>query len=140
MFPFTVSTIANLIRTQNLAYVGFFIQLVLSLLNTFMIYRVGKRVFGKIPEAERIAELSARFYVVSHSAVYQVAFYSENLFLFLSLVGLSVIYSGKSSQGLLPPCHRIVLATFVFGLATCTRSTGVLMSVFVAFFMLNKML
>jgi hypothetical protein len=70
MFPFTVSTIANLVRTQNLACVGFFIQLALSLLNTLMIYRVGKRVFGKIPEAKRIAELSARFYVVSHSAVY----------------------------------------------------------------------
>lgn len=63
------------------------------------------------------------------------------MFLFLSLLGLSIIYSGKLSDGLyLPACHRIVLATFVFGLATITRSTGVLMSVFVAFFMLKKML
>jgi len=95
MFPFTVSTMANFIDAQNLAYIGLFLQLFLSFLNTLMIYRVGKSVFGKIPEAERIAELSARFYVVSHSAVYQVAFYSENLFLFLSLFGLSIIYSGK---------------------------------------------
>jgi phosphatidylinositol glycan class V len=141
MFPFTVTSIAKLLGTDGFALVGFWLQILLSYANTLLIYRVGKRVFGQGQDNERIAELSSRFYIVSHSAVYQVAFYSENLFLFLTLMGLLIIYSGKTSQGLyLPPCHRIVLATFVFGLATCTRSTGVLMSVFVAFFMLNKML
>jgi Gpi18-like mannosyltransferase len=48
------------------------------------------------------------------------------------------MYAGKQSDGL-PSCHRIIAGTFLFGLATCTRSTGLFLSVFVGFFMLNKM-
>lgn len=141
MFPCLASSIANLLGTPDILLIGFWLQLMLSFANTLLIFRVGRRVFSDVHGAERIAELASRFYIFSHSTVYQVAFYSENTFLFLSLVGLAIIYSGKPSEGLyLPQCHRVVLSTFIFGLATCTRSTGVLMSVFVAFFMLNKML
>lgn len=103
-----------------------------------MLYRLGKRVFGERADADRIAELSARFYLASHSVVYQVAFYSENTFLFLSLAGLSIMYAGLK-PGALPQCHKVVTGSFLFGLATCTRSTGLLLSVFVGFFMLNKL-
>jgi Gpi18-like mannosyltransferase len=35
-------------------------------------------------------------------------------------------------------CHRIVFASFFFGLATMTRTTGALLSVFVAYEMITK--
>jgi phosphatidylinositol glycan class V len=136
LFPYTVDLLAGYLGSHKL--VGFWLQVALSYLNTILLYRVGKKVFGSFHEADKLALMSARFYFVGHSAVYQVAFYSENLFLFLSLLGLAVVYS-KQSAGT-PSTHNVVLATFVFGLATCTRSTGVLLSVFVAYFMLNKML
>ena len=76
--------------------------------------------------------------------MYQISYYSENMFLFFSLAGLYIIYykqkEDSNSKFYLPSTTFIVGATFVFGMATCTRSTGVLMSVFVAFFMLKKML
>ena len=113
--------------------------MVISYLNMMMIYRLGKALVGGGTDAEKIALSSARFYILSHATVYQIAFYSENLFLFFTLLGLSIVHSGKQKDGM-PSCHRVILATFVWGLATCTRSTGVFLSLFVAYFMLNKML
>jgi len=46
----------------------------------------------------------------------------------------------KKYQFYLPKTWRVVLATYFFALATATRSTGILLSIFVAFFMLHKML
>lgn len=136
MFPYVVDLLSFF---GSHKMVGFWMQIVLSYMNTLMLYRLGKRVFGERADADRIAELSARFYLASHSCVYQIAFYSENTFLFLSLLGLTVMYAGKQSDGL-PSTHNVIAGTFLFGLATCARSTGLLLSVFVGFFMLNKVI
>jgi hypothetical protein len=95
LFPLVVDSIIKFVGTHKI--VGFWLQILLSYANTLLLYRVGKKVFGHYSEAEKIAVLSARFYFVGHSAVYQVAFYSENLFLFLTLIGFSIMYSDKSS-------------------------------------------
>ena len=60
-----------------------------------------------------------------------MSFYSENTFMLMSLLGFYVL--GHS-------CHRIVIASFFFGLATMTRTTGCLLSIFVAYPMLSKIL
>ena len=92
-----------------------------------LIYRVGDKVFKN----KQIAELSAYLYVFSFSIVYQVSFYSENTFVCFSLLGF--YFLGKKS-------HQIVTAAFFFGLASLTRTTGVLLSVFVAYPMLSKII
>ena len=75
--------------------------------------------------------------------------YSENLFLFFSLLGMHFVYSSRptdnvDSQGYhfwIPDTVWLVLATFLFGAATLTRSTGVLMApIFVGFYLGNRII
>jgi Gpi18-like mannosyltransferase len=106
---------------------AFLQQLVMGYINMLLIYRVG----GKVFEDVAIAELAAYLYIFSFSIVYQVSFYSENTFVFFSLLGFYFI--GQKS-------HQIVTAAFFFGLASLTRTTGVLLSVFIAYPMISKIL
>jgi Gpi18-like mannosyltransferase len=52
-----------------------------------LIFRVGKKAFSN----EDIAELASYLYVFSLSMVYQLSFYSENTFVFFSLLGFYFI-------------------------------------------------
>lgn len=63
----------------------------LGWLNTLLIYKVGTKIFDK----ERISEVASYMYIISHSMVYQISMYTENLFLFFSLMGLYFIYRCK---------------------------------------------
>jgi len=80
----------------------------MSWLNTILIYKVGLKVLSvRVPTEDRysknvtrmtdvaICEVAAYLYIVSHQMLIQISFYSENLFLLLSLLGLYLIYSGE---------------------------------------------
>lgn len=96
----------------------------------------------------KMAELAAYLYIASHSVLYQTTFYSENTFLMFTLIGFYALYSGplSSSSGTehrdfaIPRNSSALLACFFFGMSTLTRSTGVLLSLFIAFFVGNKFL
>jgi Gpi18-like mannosyltransferase len=51
-----------------------------------------------------------------------------------AMMGFWLLVQGKYQ------CHAIVAASFFFGLATMTRSTGALLSIFVAYPMIRKIL
>jgi Gpi18-like mannosyltransferase len=95
--------------------------------NGLLILHVGASLFGDL----KMAKTAAYLYILSHSVVYQVSFYSENTFVFFTLIGLYFI---QSSQQKLP------FAALAFSFASMTRSTGVLLSVFVAFKMLRNII
>ena len=123
-------------------YVNFLYQLFVSYLNTILIYRVGILVFSKA----RVAEIAAYFYIFNHSMVYQMSFYSENTFLFFSLLGMVFIYSGPGSKTYgrrswkVPTAASVLCAAFCWGMCTFARSTGVVHSLFIAYFMINKII
>ena len=85
LFPFIVNRLGSLFGDQSLLIVNFFYQLLISYLNTILIYRVGIRIFDKA----RVAEVAAYFHVFGHSTIYQMSFYSENTFLFFSLLAIT---------------------------------------------------
>ena len=76
--------------------------------------------------------------------VYQMSFYSENTFLFFSLLGLWFIYSDPAADPhgrrdwKVPSAVSVLCAAFCWGMCTFTRSTGVVHSIFIAYFMINK--
>jgi Gpi18-like mannosyltransferase len=70
MFPYIISSLATVLKTTQIAIISFFVQLLISYTNCILIYRVGKKVFGGTPQNDKIAELSAYFYIVSLSTVY----------------------------------------------------------------------
>ena len=76
--------------------------------------------------------------------VYQMSFYSENTFLFFSLLGTLCIQRGsrpsKRKDWEVPRPMSVLAAAFCWGMSTLTRSTGIIHSLFIAYFMLNKML
>ena len=91
--------------------------------------------------------MAAYLFIFSHSMLYQITLYSENTFLFLTLLGLLFLYSeDRSKQSFknrpytLPRSSNVLLACFFFGLATMSRSTGLLLSVYIAYYMGNKIL
>ena len=75
--------------------------------------------------------------------------YSENLYLFFSLLGMHFVYCRRPNDGVdkrgyhfwIPSTIWLVLATFMFGAASLTRSTGVLMApIFVGFYLGNRII
>ena len=116
---------------------GFLMQLLFSYLNTILLYKVGM----KVTKSAVTAEASAYLYLISHSMLYQVALYSENLFLLLTLLGMHAMYKIKEQPSFYcASSHRVVIGTFIFSLAALTRSSGVFLGIFTAFFMGNKLL
>jgi hypothetical protein len=101
---------------------GFLVQQMISLTNALLIFHIGLRWNNDL----KMAKTAAYLYILS--IVYQVSFYSENTFVLFTLLGLYFI---QKSQNWLP------LAALAFSCASMTRSTGVLLSVFVAFKMLR---
>ena len=99
MLPFLVNKLAQLLNLEDLNIANSLLQLVLSYFNTILIFRVGKKAFGDTPRRRKVAEIAAYLYIVSHSTVYQMSFYSENLFLFCTLAGLYVIYQARILPG-----------------------------------------
>ena len=74
-----------------------------------------------------------------------MTFYSENTFLLFTLLGFLVIYynqpmqqEGRAFQ--IPKTWAAFAGCFFFGAATLTRATGVLLSIFIAFFVGNSFL
>lgn len=108
-----------MIFPQNLI-AAFIQQALISYINMILIFRVGKKVFLN----EDIAELASYLYTLSLSLVYQLSFYSENTFVLFSLLGFYFI--GTQS-------HKVIAAAFFFGLCSLTRTTGVLLSVYIAY-------
>ena len=136
-----MNTMAQFSHDDYFIWVGPLGALFQSFLNTILIYRVGVMIYGD----KSMAELAAYLYIASHSVLYQITFYSENSFLLLTLIGLYVLYSGASKQENralwnTPRDSTALLACFFFGMSTLTRSTGVLLSIFIAFFLGNKIL
>ena len=121
-------------------YVNFFYQLVISYANTILIYRIGILIFNKA----RVAEVAAYFHVFGHSTLYQMSFYSENTFLFFSLLGFYFLYSDpclmtyKEKDWKVPTASSVLRAALCWGVCTFTRSTGVVHSLFIAYFMIHK--
>ena len=78
--------------------------------------------------------------------VYQMSFYSENTFLLFSLLGMLFLYSGPGSEShgrrdwKVPSATRVLCAAVCWGMCTFTRSTGVVHSIFIAYFMGNKII
>ena len=78
--------------------------------------------------------------------VYQMSFYSENTFLFFSLLGMLCLYSGTGPEThgrrdwKVPTTMKVLCAAISWGMCTFTRSTGVVHSIFIAFFMGNKII
>ena len=54
------------------------------MINTILLYRVGSLLYKDM----RMAEMAAYLYIVSHSVLYQITYYSENSFLMFTLLGL----------------------------------------------------
>ena len=106
-----------------------------------LIYRVGILIY----KDAKMAELAAYLYIASHSVLYQITFYSENTFLMFTLLGFYAMYVGRrvvqSYRAFgIPQCSSALFACYFFGMSTLTRSTGVLLSIFIAFFMGNAFL
>ena len=141
MFPWIANSIATAFGDDHFIYVGPLLSLIQSYLNTILLYRVGVLVY----KDSKMAELAAYLYIASHSVLYQITFYSENTFLLFTLLGFYAMYAGKrisqSSRGFgIPSTSYALLACFFFGMSTLTRSTGVLLSIFIAFFVGNAIL
>ena len=63
----------------------------------------------------------------------------------LSLLGFYIIYSGRGVTQTgrsfhIPSTSKALLGCFFFGMSTLTRSTGVLLSIYIAFFVGNSFL
>jgi len=95
-------------------------------------------IIGRCYLSERVARVSAYFYIFSHSTVYQVSMYSENTYVLFQLLGFYIISHDEKVFKI--KNHRVILASFFFGLAAMTRSTGILLSVYVAYINLPKIL
>ena len=134
---------ATVIGDEHLIFSGLLLGLLQSYLNTILIFRVGKDIYAD----HKTAELAAYLYIASHSALYQITFYSENTFLMFSLFGFLIIYSTPAVTQTqsrrtfhIPRSSAVLLAGMMFGMSTLTRSTGILLSIFIAFFLGNSFL
>ena len=139
--PMIMRTIGMELGDPKYTYVGPIFQVIQSWLVLILLYRCCCLIF----KDERTAELSGYIFVLNHSMMYYISNYSEGTFILFTLIGLYSIYSGKQSKScegarsyFLPQTHRVMFACFMFGCATLTRSTGVFLSIFVAFHMGNK--
>lgn len=141
MFPWMAHSVATLVGDLHYIWVGPLLSLAQSYINMLLLYRVGILIY----KDAKMAELAAYLYIASHSVLYQITFYSENSFLMFTLLGFYAMYVGKRVvQGYrmfgIPRASSALLACFFFGMSTLTRSTGVLLSIFIAFFMGNAFL
>ena len=82
--------VAKIVNDEYFIWVGLFGSLLASFINTILLYRVGRLVYGDA----KMAELASYLYIVSHSVFYQVTFYSENTFLMFTLLGIYALYMG----------------------------------------------
>ena len=142
LFPWMANKVEMLIGGDaSLAYVTPLMSVVQTALNTILLYRVGVLTY----DDAKMAEVAGYLYILSHSALYQIAFYSENTFLLFTLLGLYILHAGPQSSTQrrpysLPSPLTVLLACFSFACATLTRSTGVLLSLFIAFYLGNYIL
>jgi len=143
MFPWMMHSVATLLGDYHFVWVGAIGALLQSYINTILLYRVGTLIY----KDAKMAELSAYLYIASHSVLYQMTFYSENTFLMFTLLGFYAMYGTAQAKSTdtyrdfaIPRSSSVLLGCLFFGLSTLTRSTGVLLSIFIAFFMGNKFL
>ena len=141
MFPWMAYSLATIVGDEHYIWVGPMLSLVQSWVNTMLLYRVGVLVY----KDAKMAELASYLYIASHSVLYQITFYSENTFLMFTLLGFYAMYASKKvvqnyRDFDIPQSSAVLLGCFFFGMSTLTRSTGVLLSIFIAFFMGNTIL
>ena len=141
MFPVTFHYFARLFGDHHLIFTTLALSAIQSFVNTILIYRVGKLIY----KDRWTAELAAYLYIASFSVVYQITLYSENMFLMCTLLGLLVIHKAKPvTQNAraydIPPSSAVLFACVFFGIGALSRSTGVILSIFVAFFLGNSFL
>mmetsp|Transcript_7730 Transcript_7730/g.7150 ORF Transcript_7730/g.7150 Transcript_7730/m.7150 type:complete len:276 (+) Transcript_7730:197-1024(+) len=139
LFPYLIWRLASLLRLP-LGIVGFVYQLSLGYLNTLLLYKVA-RILTK---NEVLAFNACMIFIFNHSLVYQVSQYSEPTFIFLSLLGILILYRSYEEQlfnKLIPKTIKskhLIPASLVFGVAILCRSNAVFLEGVVFIVLLSK--
>lgn len=100
LVPWLLNGLSTLLHDELMLFVPSGYQLLISYCNTLLLSKVAHCVFAHLPPKPRhkLATLSAYLYICSHSLLYQMSpFYSENTFLFTTLLALRTLYSKDQS-------------------------------------------
>ena len=99
-----------------------------------LIYSTGKSAFK---EAE-VAEVASYLYVFVNIYTQQLPHSSENTYMFFSLLGMYALYSDV--EEMLPMAPNFFIGIICWGCCTFTKWIGVLHFVFIAYYILLKII
>jgi len=125
LYPVTLAGIYYIFGTSHIVVFAF--QALLSTITGFLIYRLARNLFGM-----RIGLLSVTLFMIYlPSIAYAGMLLTETMYVFLIVLGTWLLFEGDRKRNL-----TFVLAGMVFGLATLTRTEGVMYAALLVAFMI----
>ncbi|KAG1698492.1 hypothetical protein DVH05_015032 [Phytophthora capsici] len=133
LYPLLARWLAKLIPLEAPVAVllsGWFISNASFVLAALFLYRLGCVVLRD----EVVARRAAYLFCVAPSSIFMSAIYSESLMCLLSFSGMYLLAKHAQTPDSSRSFSSLVLCALLFGAASATRSNGILLSLFIAFY------